>query len=280
MCRLAAFPPGTERNEALAVLLNMERGNIDGTGSCYINADGKFVIRKWARSLSYCLKRDFPFLDHMPHKGWTIVHLRAASHGGNCKENTHPFLVGDSPNDPNWAICHNGIWNDYNIAKLALSKSVRFIGDTDSEVAAYMINILGPKKFTNEIDFGGVYLCLNKRGDLYALKTSGQLSIFQYKNKKVLLSSELTYKDYGRHVEAITGWYHFDKHGYYKECCKKEEFRFERKRGRKNWHNRHFGGNQYSSYVPSSVSRNLPIHYADSKVVSFGGGVSMIEHWD
>jgi hypothetical protein len=36
--------------------------------------------------------------------------------------------------------------------KLALSKQVELAGDTDSEVAAHLWNIIGPKKFSENIE--------------------------------------------------------------------------------------------------------------------------------
>ena len=119
MCRLAAFPPNFPRKEALKIMLNFESFNTDGTGYTYIE-NGKFVTKKWPKDFSSLIKSGKPLLDHMPYKGWTIVHLRAASHGANTMENTHPFEIGP------WAICHNGIWSDYDVAKLALSKYVKF----------------------------------------------------------------------------------------------------------------------------------------------------------
>ena len=48
MCRLAAFPPEFERNEAFQILANFENNNTDGTGSAYVK-NGQFVIdtRDW-----------------------------------------------------------------------------------------------------------------------------------------------------------------------------------------------------------------------------------------
>lgn len=208
MCRIAAFPPGFSRDEAIEILANFENKNTDGTGSAYIK-DGKFVIEKWARPFSSVIKRK-PFLTHMPYNdGWTIVHLRAASHGGNCKENTHPFVVGP------WAFIHNGIWSEHKLVRLALSKAVDFEGETDSEVAAHFWNIIGPKKFAESVDFGGVFMGLNIRGDLWVAKTSGDLEIKALPQKQVLLASELSLQNYEGKVDALNGWYHFNSKGEY-----------------------------------------------------------------
>lgn len=207
MCRLAAFPPNFPRNEALSILANFEGGNTDGTGSAYVR-DGKLIVDKWAKPFSKVVKQK-PLLAHMPYNGWTIAHLRAASHGIPCKENTHPFVAGP------WAFIHNGCWADYKLVKLALSKFVNFTGDTDSEVAANLWNLVGPKKFAQDIDFGGVFMGLNLDGSLWVVKTSGDLEIRALTENRVLLASEFNRERYDNAVEAFHGWYQFNSLGEY-----------------------------------------------------------------
>src|SRR5579859_2244118 len=155
MCRLAAFPPGFEPRHAIKILARFAKGNEDGTGSVYVK-DGVFVVNKWALPLAQVVGRSYPLLDHMPYDGWTVCHLRAASHGGNTHDNTHPFVKGD------WAVVHNGIWSEYDLVKAALKRYVKFSGETDSEVAAQLLATVGPKQFGRLIDYGGVFLSLNK----------------------------------------------------------------------------------------------------------------------
>jgi hypothetical protein len=207
MCRIAAFPPGFARNQALEILANFENKNTDGTGSAYVK-DGRFVVDKWAKPFSWVVKNK-PFLAHMPYDGWTLAHLRAASHGDNAKENTHPFIIGP------WAFIHNGIWSEYNLVKLALSRQVKFEGDTDSEVAGHLWNIIGPKKFAENIDFGGVFVGLKANGELWVAKTSGDLEIKALRGERVLLASQFDNRKYDNTVEALHGWYHFDRDGKY-----------------------------------------------------------------
>ena len=202
MCRLAAFPPGFDRLKALEILANFENRNTDGTGSAYIK-DGQFVIDKWAKPFSKIVESK-PFLAHMPYDGWTIAHLRAASHGDNRKENTHPFVVND------WAFIHNGVWTEHNLVRLALSRQVKFEGETDSEVAAHLWNIIGPKKFAENIDFGGVFMGLRLDGSLWVAKTSGDLEIKALAGERILLASEFDHTKYEHTVEALNGWYYFN----------------------------------------------------------------------
>jgi predicted glutamine amidotransferase len=209
MCRLAAFPPDYPRDKALEILLAFEGKNTDGVGSVYVK-NNKFVVDKHPTALSKILAKDHDFLGHMPYNGWTLAHLRLASHGCNANRNTHPFLVGD------WAFVHNGVWSDYNLVKLALSKTVKFEGETDTEVAAHLWNIIGPQKFAEELSWGGVFMGLHRNGQLHVAKTSGDLDVFHRKNKTIVLASELP-SYFKRKYEAERGWFHYNKDGTYKE---------------------------------------------------------------
>ena len=217
MCRLAAFPPNTSRTEAIEILLEMQGCNLDGVGSVYVNKGGEFVVDKYPCSLSSLLRKQSKelkkgegFLSHMPHDGWTVAHLRAASHGGNTFENTHPFITADG----NYAVVHNGIWSDYRIAKLCLEKSIEFKGQTDSEVAANLISLVGPERFSAAIDFGGVYLALQKDGQLWVIKTSGQLELVDREVEGTLLASEFDRGIYFKQrQEVFEGCYHFAANG-------------------------------------------------------------------
>ena len=207
MCRLAAFPPNFPRNEAIEILKNFENNNTDGTGAAWIK-DGKFVIEKYPRSLSKVLRKH-RFLGHMPHVGWTIAHLRAASRGDSSLVNTHPFVAGK------WVVCHNGTFDEFKIVKLALGNRIKFDGETDSEAAAHLISGAGPKRFSETIDWAGVFLALNIHGDLWAIKTSGDLEIQALPKNKVVLCSKFDFSEYGNADEAQIGWYHLDKDGRY-----------------------------------------------------------------
>jgi len=249
MCRLAAFPPGFPRKDAIDILKSFENNNTDGTGAAWIK-DGEFQVEKYPKSLTKVIRRR-RFLDHMPHNGWTIAHLRAASHGDNKLENTHPFIVNNK-----WAIVHNGIFSEYKIVKLALSPHVTFLGDTDSEAAAHLIGTVGPKKFSETIDFSGVFLALNIRGDLWAIKTSGDLEIQALTQERVLLASEFDHTAYERSVEGHVGWYHFSETGQYIRH-KKNRDSFQR------YHSPYCPGYPAGSNLPhpDDIDPRVPWHY-------------------
>ena len=208
MCRLAAFPPGFTREAALALLTNIEGNNRDGVGSAYVK-DGQFICQRYPFSLKELLKnRGHPFLAHMPCDSWTIAHLRMGTHGKNTVANTHPFVAGD------WAVVHNGIWSEYHIAKLALSRAVQFKGDTDSEVAAHLINLAGPKAFAATLEEGGVFLCLNRNGQLHVVKLGGLLSFLKLENGQTLMATEFdTRTVLPGEVSQGDGWFKFKANG-------------------------------------------------------------------
>lgn len=198
MCRLSCFPPGTPKEKAIEILKNFAEGNGDGVGSVHVK-DGKFVVNKWAVPLEQALREKMPLLDHMPHRGWTLVHLRAASHGSIAYRNTHPFIKGD------WAFMHNGVFGAHSIMRAALAPYTTFEGETDSEVVAHLFATLGPQKFIKRIEQGGVYLALNKNGTLYAINTSfGDLTL-RYTKYGVMLASELP-DYYKKFTNVGEGW--------------------------------------------------------------------------
>ncbi len=205
MCRLVAFPPMFPKRDAYNIMWNFLKGNTDGTGSIHVK-DGQFVTRRYPFSLTHVVKEQRVLIGHMPYPGWTVVHLRAASHGSNKVANTHPFIKGK------WGVVHNGVWSEYEIAKAALNRLVQFEGDTDTEVAAYVFSAVGPKKFSKLIDFGGVYLGLHQTGDLWAVKTSGDLVKADTKYGTIL-ASELPEKYNDDEKEVEEGWIHLGANG-------------------------------------------------------------------
>lgn len=198
MCRLAAFPPGFPRRRALEVLNAFARGNADGTGAVHVSK-GRFVVQRWPLPLH---RVPDAFLRHMPHPGWTVAHLRAASHGVVAMRNTHPFVSGA------WAVAHNGIWGRYELVKEVLAGDVDWQGETDSEVATHVLASVGPQRFADLVD-GGVFLALNRSGNLWAIKTHGDLEISTSREYN-LLASEVAVEPA---LWVSSGWLRYDPSG-------------------------------------------------------------------
>jgi len=200
MCRLAAFPPNYPREKALQVLWPLNKENPDGFGYTYVN-DEKFIVKKWPYSYAVSSRYN-QLLTHMPYNGWTIAHLRWASHGKNSIENTHPFVYG------NYATIHNGVWNEYYLIKRALKGFFKFKGQTDSEVAAFLIDKISPGRFFDETNYG-IFLSLERNGNLHVMKCGGDLQALTLKDT-TLIASELNKT---KAFDVQQGYYLFDKNG-------------------------------------------------------------------
>ena len=206
MCRVCALPPGTTKEAAMEIMENFYVGNEDGTGSVYVK-DGKFVIHKWGLGFETVKKRNLPLFDHMPYPGWTLAHVRAASHGGKTTQNAHPFAKGD------WALVHNGIFYDYAPVKAVLSTLTGFDGQTDSEVALAMWNQIGKEKFKKVIGHSGVFMFLKRNGQLKVVCTTGGDLVFQRTKNGILMASELPHEKYKRQNTVLEGEFHLNKSG-------------------------------------------------------------------
>ncbi|RTK99470.1 MAG: hypothetical protein EKK57_09440 [Proteobacteria bacterium] len=208
MCRLAMFPPRFNRLIAIKTLQDFESYNIDGVGYSYIQ-DNKFVVKKWPKALSEVLEsKGDEFLDHLETcNSWTIAHLRAASHGENAIRNTHPFILNKK-----WVFMHNGVWSEYYPMKVALSKFINFSGETDTEVAGQFFSFVGPRKFYEALKetSSGVFVGLNRNGNLWIAKTSGDLEKKKIDGQVTFASSFPTGVT-SKYVR--NGWYKYSQSG-------------------------------------------------------------------
>ena len=124
-----------------------------------------------------------------------IGHTRWATHGNVCDENAHPFLS----NDGNFAICHNGIIENFEKLKISLQDAgCRFSSQTDSETVAHLLqenykgNVLqATLKTANQLEGAFAVLAENAYDDcLYAIKYKSPLAVGVAKNA-VYLSSDV-----------------------------------------------------------------------------------------
>lgn len=203
MCRLLAMPPNTSQEEAHDLLRGLEQHNTDGVGSAYVSGT-QFVVTKYPMAYSEAKTKGLKIFSHMPHHGWTIAHVRAASVGSVTIVNTHPFVKG------NLCVVHNGSFNNHGLVKNALRGFAKFSGETDSEVAAFLMHRLGPAYFYQTITGDGAFLALNRDGSLFVVNTGGDIELAN-KDGKVYIASRLwgmKNTDYHRRI-----FIKFDKHG-------------------------------------------------------------------
>lgn len=204
MCRILALPPYFTKKKALEIVENFYPGNDDGTGSVYVK-DGKFIVNKWNFSFEDVVKKKLPMFDHMPYDGWTLAHVRAASHGKNTLNNTHPFVKGQH------AMVHNGVFREFAPVKAALSATHTFRGQTDSEVAAVLYEVAGKEKFAKSID-SGVFMFLNREGRVHVVCKAGGDLVFQKTKLGIVMASELP-STYGRKQSVMEGVFTLGKNG-------------------------------------------------------------------
>ncbi len=210
MCRILALPPMSTRKEAIAILANMLGDNNDGTGEVYINKSGQFVVNKYPEPLAKVIKKGKTFLSHLPHAGWTLVHVRKASVGYINKENTHPFVALNG----SMAMVHNGTLPNTRLLSMYLQTCEGYSATSDSGAATELISRFGMKDFTDWVNWGGVFISLNIDGSLEIGKVSGQLALHIKADKTILLASELDDKRY-KSLELPNGWFKYSAEGKY-----------------------------------------------------------------
>lgn len=242
MCRLAAFPPGTTAEEAHEIVTAFVGGNDDGVGSAFVK-DGEFVVKKYPYSYHEAIAKKNDLFDHMPYQGWTIAHVRLATHGGNEYKNTHPIIKG------NLVGVHNGVFGAANLIRAAMNGSVKWQGDTDTEVALYILNKLGPEGFRKEMPYSaGVYLALGRDGALTAIKCSGDLRIWRTQDDRFILASSFKYDSkYWKDEKGVDdGILKLDKEGH------ALNFKFEKKEKYDYW-NKNYRNTYGSGYTSSDI---------------------------
>ena len=274
MCRLAAFPPGTTFPEAMELAKTLEGHNVDGVGTAHV-VDGQFVVKKFPIPLSQAIEKRLDLFNHMPHDGWTILHTRLATHGDKTDKNTHPFEIGD------YAFAHNGVWGESEICRFALQGHVTFNGETDSEVAGYFFNLLGPDRFAKSIMRGGVFLGLHRSGELHVVKTYGDLQFAStteevYVDKPkgcLLIASEIkTKRVSGDDVREVdTGIIKMGKDGTVISITSNV---------RKPWNRYETQSNYQSNYLPfAGYGGRVVRDVRDSSTVVKTNGKASVEFW-
>jgi hypothetical protein len=121
------------------------RRNSDGAGVAWINSKGKVVWVKGLMSLDEVMRLMGKV--RLP----SVWHFRSATHGGVCKELTHPFLI--SPSSP---------FSNPLKGKLKKGEALLFHNGVEGQAIANLINILAIK---------------NKRLDTLIMSDSRAISI-------------------------------------------------------------------------------------------------------
>lgn len=170
MCGIIGF---TGKLEAQDILLNglasLEYRGYDSAGIAYFKDTGKISIRKTVGKVNDLRA----ICDDENNSTCGIGHTRWATHGGVTNANAHPHKVGQV------ALLHNGIIENYHDLVTKYDLSGQLLSETDTEVAAALINKLyngDPKetlrKAVAEIvgSFAFCVLFKDHPGEIYAVR--------------------------------------------------------------------------------------------------------------
>lgn len=223
MCGIIGF---TGKLEAQDILLNglasLEYRGYDSAGIAYFKDTGKISLRKTVGKV----KDLRAICDDENNSTCGIGHTRWATHGGVTNANAHPHKVGQI------ALIHNGIIENYHELVNKFDLADQLISETDTEVAAALINKLyngdpkeALKKAVAEIEGSFAFCVLFKDhpGEIYAIRNvspmvathcedgsfiASDLTAFIKYNKRYFIVPEyhiLTMKEDGIDLEDLNG---------------------------------------------------------------------------
>ena len=143
MCGIIAY---SGNRSATPILLNglrkLEYRGYDSSGIA-IHSNNTIHIYKQEGKVENLVKSlgDYDSDEIHTHGNLGIAHTRWATHGPPTTANAHPHGAGESENDHNIALVHNGIIENYRALKARLEGEGRvFYSDTDSEALSHLID--------------------------------------------------------------------------------------------------------------------------------------------
>ncbi len=131
MCGIAGYIGSNAAENVVEMLRRLEYRGYDSAGVATIGGDGRIDIRKGVGYLGD-VAAELGFRDMQGST--SIGHVRWATHGRVCTENSHPFLDCRGQ----IAIIHNGILNNCE-ELLGRLRGHHLTSDTDSELIAHLI---------------------------------------------------------------------------------------------------------------------------------------------
>ncbi len=191
MCGIIGF---TGKRDAQPILLDglasLEYRGYDSAGIAFFRETGKISIRKTIGKVA-----DLKMICDDDNKSTCAIgHTRWATHGGVTGANAHPHKVG------NVALIHNGIIENYHELMENYDLKDQLVSETDSEVAAALINRLykgNPEETIREavsLLVGSFAFCImfkDHPGKIYAIRNVSPM-VATYCEDGAFIASDLT----------------------------------------------------------------------------------------
>ena len=191
MCGIIGFTGKLKAQDVLLTgLASLEYRGYDSAGIAYFKDTGKISLRKTVGKV----KDLRAICDDDNNSTCGIGHTRWATHGGVTNANAHPHKVGQV------ALIHNGIIENYHDLATKYDLTDELISETDTEVAAALINKLyegDPKealrKAVAEIEGSFAFCVLFKDhpGEIYSVRNVSPM-VATYCDDGAFFASDLT----------------------------------------------------------------------------------------
>lgn len=193
MCGIIGYTGKTPAQKILIDgLKRLEYRGYDSAGIAFFKDNGGHIsIRKTAGKVSDLEA----IVDEVNDSTCGIGHTRWATHGGVTNANSHPHKFG------NVTLIHNGIIENYHKLIEKYDLKGKLLSDTDTEVAAAVINqhykgdpFEAIKKALKEIE-GSFAFCImfkNRPGEIYAVRNVSPMVATYAKGKGSFIASDLT----------------------------------------------------------------------------------------